>query len=101
MAENIINHADKDYFEPRNFLGVAGMKIFRDDVWGKLRFVMQADHRYYKANNIYDFPQGRIKERLTNAVVTQLTKVPFVRKKFYKMVKTEMYKPHKNVVARY
>ncbi|MCP4108614.1 MAG: hypothetical protein GY749_24210 [Desulfobacteraceae bacterium] len=100
MAENIINHADKNYFEPRNFLGVAGMKIFRDDVWGKLRFVMQADHRYYKANNIYDFPQNRIKERLTNTVIIQLTKVPFFRKKFYKMVKTEMYKPHKNIVDR-
>lgn len=34
------------------FLGVDGMKIFRD-----LIYQMRADHRFFKSHNQYDFPQ--------------------------------------------
>ena len=47
------------YIKPRTFLGVAGMKIFRDDIWSELRVVFRADHRAYKSLGYYDFPQGR------------------------------------------
>jgi len=38
LAERGILLAEKNYIKPQTFLSVGGMKIFRDDVWGKLRF---------------------------------------------------------------
>ena len=47
---------------PANFYGVGGMKIFRDLIY-VMQGLMQADHKFYKKQGIYDFPQkqkGRI-----------------------------------------
>ena len=46
---------------PRNFYGVGGMKIFRDLIY-QMRGMMRADHKFYKKQGIYDFPQ---KKKLT------------------------------------
>lgn len=47
---------------PRNFWGVGGMKIFRDLIY-QMRGMMRADHKFYKKQGIYDFPQ---KKQLTS-----------------------------------
>lgn len=47
---------------PRNFWGVGGMKIFRDLIY-QMRGMMRADHKFYKKQGIYDFPQ---KKKLTS-----------------------------------
>ena len=44
------------YTTPANFLGVGGMKIFRDLVY-MMRGMMRADHKFYKKHGLYDFPQ--------------------------------------------
>jgi multimeric flavodoxin WrbA len=67
LAERVIHLAENHYSKPNTFLGVGGMKIFRDDVWGKLRFPFQADHQFYKKHHLYDFPQSDYKARMTNA----------------------------------
>jgi hypothetical protein len=74
------------------------MKIFRDEVWGNLRFVFQADHRHYKAHGIYDFPQKNMKARRRNFIMTLLTRIPAFRKEFLKKIKEEMVKPLQRVV---
>ena len=79
------------------FLGVGGRKIFRDEVYGMLRFVFQADHRYYKSHELYDFPQKNYKIRRMNLMMTLLTKIPPFRKKFLKIMKDEMVKPVKYI----
>lgn len=38
------------------FLGVGGMKIFRDLIW-MMQGMMKADHQFYKEHGIYDFPR--------------------------------------------
>lgn len=43
---------------PRNFYGVGGMKIFRDLIY-LMRGMMRADHKFYKKQGIYDFPQKK------------------------------------------
>ena len=98
LAEHLITFSNNAYCQPQTFLGVGGSKIFRDDIWGKLRHVFQADYRYYKNNGAFDFPHKRYKSRLINAVVMLLTKIPGFRKEFYSRIKTEMYKPHKRIV---
>ena len=43
---------------PQNFFGVGGMKIFRDLIY-QMRGMMRADHKFYKKQGIYDFPQKK------------------------------------------
>lgn len=47
---------DNKFTQPSNFLGVGGMKIFRDLVY-QMRGIMKADHKFYKEHKQYDFPQ--------------------------------------------
>ena len=44
------------YTPPQNFLGVGGMKIFRDLIY-MMRGLMRADHKFFKSHGQYDFPQ--------------------------------------------
>lgn len=48
-----------------SFLGVGGMKIFRDLVY-EMRNIMIEDHKFYKKEKLYDFPKKRI---LLNGVI--------------------------------
>jgi len=99
LAEQVIHLAEMSYIKPKTFLSVGGMKIFRDDIWGKLRFPFQADHQFYKKHQLYDFPQRDYKARIMNAVLILLTKIPSMRKEIYrKRMKEEMVKPFQKIV---
>ena len=98
LAENLVADAEKGYVAPPTFLGVGGMKVFRDDIWGRLRFVFQADHKYYEENGIYDFPQDDLKTIEINNNMIKLTSNPDMRENVRKMIKVEMVKPMKHVV---
>ena len=58
LAAKIAYAADHHYVQPANFLGVGGMKIFRDLIW-LMQGMMRADHKFYKSHNQYDFPQKK------------------------------------------
>ncbi len=98
LAGNLVADAGKSYVAPPTFLGVGGMKIFRDDIWGRLRFVFQADHKYYEENGIYDFPQDDRKTIEINNNMIKLTSNPDMRENVRKMIKVEMVKPMEHVV---
>jgi hypothetical protein len=83
LAERLIRYSIKGYIKPPSFLAVGGHKIFRDDVWGRLRPVWQADHRYYRKHGWYDFPQKDLKIRIMRPVMMLITRIPAIRKKFY------------------
>jgi multimeric flavodoxin WrbA len=101
LAERVVTFADENYIKPETFLGVGGRKIFRDDIWGRLRFPFQADHKYYGKHGIYDFPQKDRKARITNTILILLTKIPKMRKEIYsKRMKAEMIKPLQKVVEK-
>ncbi len=53
------------------FPAYAGQKVFRDDIYGRLRFPFIKDHQFYRDNGYYDFP-----------------KVPFVNRLFYAFAST-------------
>jgi multimeric flavodoxin WrbA len=101
LAERVIRLAEKNYIKPKTFLSVGAMKIFRDDIWGKLRFPFQADHRFYKKHHLYDFPHRKYKVRLINALLILLTKIPSMRKEIYhKRIKNEILKPFQRVLEK-
>ncbi len=97
LAENCISFSETGYCQPPTFLGVGGKKVFRDDIWGQLRSVCQADYRYYKNNGLFNFPQTKYKNRVFNSTIMLLTKIPGIRKKFYKKLNKVIYQPHKKI----
>ncbi|MDO9088465.1 MAG: NAD(P)H-dependent oxidoreductase [Anaerolineaceae bacterium] len=88
FAKCLVSFADKGYIRPQNFLGVGGHKVFRDDIWGRLRPLWQADYRYFKKHGLFDFPQKDIKIRVLSPILMLLTRIPAVRRKYYANVKT-------------
>ena len=97
LANHLLDCASRAYIKPMTFLGVGAMKIFRDDVYGRLRFPFQADHRYYKEHGLYDFPQKDYRARVGNAILGLLARIPAFRREVYKKrMKGEMIKPFKD-----
>jgi len=99
LAHRSMRFANQHYIKPSTFLGVGGLKIFRDDIWGRLRFVFQADHRYYRKHGIYDFPQKNKAIRETNKAMFSLTKNPEMKEAVRKMLKTQPAEQLKEIVA--
>jgi multimeric flavodoxin WrbA len=98
LAENLAWCAEAGAMLPLTFLGVGGMKVFRDDIWGPLRTVFQADHRAYRRMGIYDFPQRDWGVRALNAVTGVLFKIPQVREGFARQIKPQMVQPYQKIV---
>jgi multimeric flavodoxin WrbA len=104
MIDNLVfdlaAYAESQTVKPQSFLGHAGMKIFRDDIFGPLRLIFQADHRYYRKHGIYDFPQRRIGTRLLNFFALPLTRLPFIKKAFRRKFRSVMTMPYRRIIAR-
>ncbi|MBE6968517.1 MAG: iron-sulfur protein [Ruminococcaceae bacterium] len=58
LAKSLAFALETGHTAPQNFWGVGGMKIFRDLIW-QMRGMMRADHKFYKKQGIYDFPQKK------------------------------------------
>lgn len=88
FAQRLVGFAEKEYLKPQNFLAVGGHKVFRDDIWGRLRPLWQADYRYFKKHGLFDFPHKDIKIRVLSPILMMLTRIPAIRRKYYAKVKT-------------
>lgn len=98
-VERAVECHQAGYEAPRTFLGVAGAKIFRDEIWGPLRFPFVGDHRYYKAHGLYDFPQRQWGIRLKNTLLRALVLLPPVRRAILADMKSHMVQPLDGVLA--
>lgn len=98
LAGRVVRYADSGYIKPSTFLGVGGIKVFRDDIWGRLRTAFQADHRAYKRLGVYDFPQRDLRVRALNVATTVLFKVPRIRQEFTARIKEGMIQPYQKVL---
>ena len=93
IGKQLVEFAENGYIKPATFLGVGGNKIFRDDIYGQLRFPFRADHLIYKKLGMYDFPQKNYKNRIQNTIMLLMSKIPAFRKKVNKRMKEEIIKP--------
>ena len=82
-ARRSLRFAREGYVQPATFLGVGAHKIFRDEIWGPLRFPFVADDQFYRRHRFYDFPQKDYRSRLQNFGMRLLTTVPAIRRKIY------------------
>lgn len=100
LANKLVTMSNLGYKKPMNFLGVSGWKIFRDEMWGELRFPFIADYKAYKALGIYDFPQKNYRVRAINFVMGLLTKKKSIRDEIYSnQIKSNMVSTLQKVIA--
>ena len=97
FSKKLINCADLQTKQPRTFLGVGAAKIFRDEVWGNLRFIFQADYRYYKKHGMLRFPQSSFNTRIMHLFIPFIRLGP-VKKQVQDKTKDMMHKAHDLVV---
>ena len=88
---------ENDIVRSRNFYGVGGNKIFRDLIY-KMRGLMKADYRFYKANGYLDFPQKDRKTILMMKMVGLLVKMPDRKHKMRKYMNDGMVYPYRKVL---
>jgi hypothetical protein len=98
LAERLIRFANEGYMKPSTFLSVGGAKLFRDEIWGRLRPSFIADYRFYQEHGMLDFPQKDYKMRIQVAIFMLLQRFPAFRKVYVKRTKAEMIKPLQKVV---
>jgi len=96
-ATRLVQAAEAGYIPPNTFYAVGGHKIFRDSVYGHMRFSFQADYRYYVENGLFDFPNVGLRTWLSGGVMNLLMKIPGFRKKFLSDLKPHMIEPFESV----
>ena len=84
---------------PQNFLGIGGMKIFRDLIW-LMQGMMKADHKFYKAHGQYDFPQKKRGTMLKMYLVGALISNPKVKAKMGNAMNEGMIMPYRKVLEK-
>lgn len=99
-AERLVRCATMGYVPPPTFLGVGGMKVFRDDIYGRLRFAFQADHRYYRRYGLYDFPQKDARAKKMNRTMMEMTKDPAMKEALRRKFAEGMVEPLRRVLKR-
>ena len=97
LADSLVFALNKKLSRPANFYGIGGMKIFRDLIY-IMQGMMKADHKFYKANGIYDFPQKQKKRILQMKLVGTLIAIPSVQKKMKGQMNKYIIEPYKKVV---
>lgn len=100
LAARAIRMAERGYVKPPSFFQIGGRKIFRDEVFADLRFVFQADHRWYRKNGRYDFPNKRVGQWAANLLTTQAFRIPRIRREFDKRIKKGLVSPLEKVVEK-
>jgi multimeric flavodoxin WrbA len=100
LAKRVVNYSETGYIRPSTFLGVGGTKLFRDEIWGRLRFPFRADYMAYNKLGTYDFPQKNYKSRIQNAIMLLLSKFPSFRREVNRRMKKEMIKPFEKLLEK-
>jgi hypothetical protein len=82
---------------PRDFLLVGGHKLFRDAIWGGMLLTFPADHRVYRRQGLYDFPQRQWNVRLSR-LLYPIMAIPAVRRQYTARIKEGMVAPLRRIV---
>lgn len=81
----------------KDFYGVGGMKIFRDLIY-VMRGLMKADHKFYKENGIYDFPQKQVGRIVLMQLVGGLMALPSAQKQAKKIMGEAIVMPYQKII---
>lgn len=98
LAKSLTFILETKHTAPRNFWGVGGMKIFRDLIY-QMRGMMRADHKFYKKQGIYDFPQKKKLTSLKMYLVGMLLSNEKILGKMGNKMNEGMLAPYKKLFA--
>ena len=98
LAKSLTFVLETKHTAPRNFWGVGGMKIFRDLIY-QMRGMMRADHKFYKKQGIYDFPQKKRLNSLKMYLVGMLLSNEKILGKMGNKMNEGMLAPYKKLFA--
>lgn len=99
MADTLMYALNNKHTQPANFLGVGGMKIFRDLIY-LMQGMMKADHKFYKAHGQYDFPQKHKGRLAAMYLVGALMSSEKVKSKMGNKMTEGMLMPYKAVMEK-
>ena len=97
LAANLAYSLEYKNTGPQNFLGVGGMKIFRDLIY-MMRGFMRADHKFFKAHGQYDFPQKQWPKSMAMYLVGAMIANPKFHKKMDGKMTEGMLMPYTKVL---
>ncbi len=97
LAKTLEYSLENSHTVPQDFYGVGGMKIFRDLIWIMQGF-MKEDHRFYKANNQYDFPQKKRGTMLLMYLAGAALSSPKIKSKMGNKMNEGMLMPYNKVI---
>lgn len=93
-----IDFAENKYVSTGTFRGIAGMKIFRDDIFEGLKIVFKMDHRTYRKQKYYDYKGHQLFHRLKMSIVYAITSIPFIKKQMYSNMPKMMISRYQRVL---
>lgn len=96
-AQRLARAAEANYQKSINFLGLGGIKIFRDLIYS-MRGVVGDDHRFYKKHGLYDFPQKDIGKQVFNLGMGVAFKLKPVRIQAFERMPALYIQLHKQIV---
>lgn len=88
-----------EYVQPANFMGVGGMKVFRDLIW-LMQGLMRADHKFYKAHGQYDFPQKQRGKMVAMYLVGAMMSNKKIKAKIGNKMNEGMIAPYKKALEK-
>ena len=97
LAATVAYAMEKRYTPPQNFLGVGGMKIFRDLIY-MMRGLMRADHKFFKSHGQYDFPQKQWRKSMMMYLIGGMMNSPSMKRKMGSKMSEGMIAPYKKVL---
>ena len=97
LAATVAYAIEKQYSPPQNFLGVGGMKIFRDLIY-MMRGLMRADHKFFKSHGQYDFPQKKWRTSWMMYLVGAMMNNPRLKRKMGGKMSEGMIGPYKRIL---
>ena len=97
LADSLAYALEHKNTGPQNFLGVGGMKIFRDLIY-QMRGFMRADHKFFKSHGQYDFPQKKWPQSLAMYLVGAMIANPRIHAKMGSKMNEGMLMPYKKVL---
>ncbi len=97
VAEKAVRYRVSGYSRPPMFPAIAGRVVLRDVIWSDLRPIFRADHRYFRAHGLYDFPQYQYRKRVHRFFFSLLMAIPSVQKKVRPVLKDYMIRSYARV----
>ncbi len=96
LVKSLVYSLENKHTAPQSFLGVGGMKIFRDLIY-QMRGMMRADHKFFKSHGQYDFPHKKKITTYKMYLVGLLLSSETIKRKMGSKMNEGMLAPYKKM----